>query len=480
FSSVLKLKKQCDTKTRKRSKKQDISKLCQEWKKKMSKQMNVNTKNQINEHERKDIAIKGLFSVRSLKKLYEGYKTKNSNKWTLMKNIINPLQKNFNMLLCSKETKQLSLQSILLYVQYQHGQWTLQTEHKESYPNDFFSFDEIKKSILEIFRHFLHLCSIAHVQKLDAICKDRITLSFEKNVVVLHEWHTNDDVSFATSLKSVSSYTQQRMNTKTCSKIKCSHFSKQSWDEFVSKYAHQSFESQSAMQSYDQPCNLLCCTFTELTTEQINYFKHLYLQDKDDSSSPTCILVVGDGNFSFSISLVYIWPHICQSKSLELITTCYHSKDEPIQRYVNNNHAKKDYLEFFDWIIFNFQHEESITTEQPKKVKKRFVVMTDNMSCLHTNMKVQHDQFSTWNIQQAVQNIPQVQLHASTPFHCKWYPGYFATNVKGQPLGVCSSNIHIKRVYQKKKGICKGFLYNFKKIKKKLNFYYFICQTNKQ
>ncbi|ETN98677.1 hypothetical protein RFI_38815, partial [Reticulomyxa filosa] len=42
---------------------------------------------------------------------------------------------------------------------------------------------EIKKSILEIFHHSLHLCSIAHIQKLDAICKDRLTLSFEKNVL---------------------------------------------------------------------------------------------------------------------------------------------------------------------------------------------------------------------------------------------------------------------------------------------------------
>ncbi|ETO07222.1 hypothetical protein RFI_30170, partial [Reticulomyxa filosa] len=153
--------------------------------------------------------------------------TKNSDEWTLLKNIIITTPEKFvkkiicsNLLLCSKETKQLSLQLILLYVQHQHDQWTLQTEYKEyqheqkqghskttpnidsncstcnnklnfflhqfiefglyrqlhalltlSYPNDFFSFDEITKSILEIFHLSLHLCSPVHVQKLDAICK---------------------------------------------------------------------------------------------------------------------------------------------------------------------------------------------------------------------------------------------------------------------------------------------------------------------
>ncbi|ETN97627.1 hypothetical protein RFI_39902 [Reticulomyxa filosa] len=169
-----------------------------ECRKKMSKQMNVKTKSHINEHERKDIVIKRLLSVRSLKKLYEGYKTKNSDKWTLMKNIIISAPEKF--------VKDYSQQTAFVLERNKAVVFAIDfTEHKESCPNDFFSFDEIKKSILEIFRHFLHLCSIVHVQKLDAICKDRLTLSFEKNVVVLHEWHTKDDVFFATSLKSVSS-----------------------------------------------------------------------------------------------------------------------------------------------------------------------------------------------------------------------------------------------------------------------------------
>ncbi|ETO04698.1 hypothetical protein RFI_32698, partial [Reticulomyxa filosa] len=39
------------------------------------------------------------------------------------------------------------------------------------------------KSILEIFHHSLHLCSLVHVQKLDAICKGRFTLHFEKTLL---------------------------------------------------------------------------------------------------------------------------------------------------------------------------------------------------------------------------------------------------------------------------------------------------------
>ncbi|ETO15378.1 hypothetical protein RFI_21986 [Reticulomyxa filosa] len=129
-----------------------------------------------------------------------------------------------NLLLPSKETNQLSLQLILLYVKRQHDQWTIQTKQKQGHskttPNidsngstcnnklnfvipiyrvrivssitrftdfelsqRFFSFDEITKSILEIFHHSLHLCSVVHVQKLDAICKGRSTLNFEKTLL---------------------------------------------------------------------------------------------------------------------------------------------------------------------------------------------------------------------------------------------------------------------------------------------------------
>ncbi|ETO21806.1 hypothetical protein RFI_15397 [Reticulomyxa filosa] len=136
------------------------------------------------------------------------------------------------------------------------------------------------------------------VKTKDAICKCRFTLNFEKNVVILHEWHTNDDISLATSSKSVSGlYSAAAEEYRNLLKIKSAYFSKQIWYEFVSSYVHQSLHCTLAItpnrqnkQSHDQPYNLLCCQFTEVTTEQINYFKHVYLQDKDYSPSPTRIL----------------------------------------------------------------------------------------------------------------------------------------------------------------------------------------------
>ncbi|ETO35229.1 hypothetical protein RFI_01845 [Reticulomyxa filosa] len=184
----------------------------------------------MSEYERKETLLNRLLNARGLKK---------SNEWTLLKNIIISTPEKFmkkiihsNLLLPSKETNQPSLQLILLYVQYQHDQWTLHTEHKEHQHEQkqghskttlnidsngstcnnklnfffapiyrvrivssitrftdfelsqrFFFFDDITKSILEIFHHSLHLCSLVHVQKLNATCKGRFTLNFEKTLL---------------------------------------------------------------------------------------------------------------------------------------------------------------------------------------------------------------------------------------------------------------------------------------------------------
>ncbi|ETO16899.1 hypothetical protein RFI_20438 [Reticulomyxa filosa] len=161
-------------------------------------------------------------------------------------------------------------------------------------------------------------------------------------------------------------------------KIKCAHFSKQSWDEFVSNYAHQSLHCTLALaphcqnkQSHDQPCNLLCYPFIELTTEQINYFKHLYLQDKDDSSYPTRILVVYEliqRYINDSISQILHDIQLCGNNDLSQSIIIYEidatnleltfpvSTQHNLLEEEHKDHAKKEYLEFFDLIIFNFPH----------------------------------------------------------------------------------------------------------------------------
>ncbi|ETO20243.1 hypothetical protein RFI_16974, partial [Reticulomyxa filosa] len=99
----------------------------------------------------------------------------------------------------------------------------------------------------------------------------------------------------------------------------------------------------------------------QTATKQINYFKHLYLQSKELLKMATYVYLA----------------IICQSKSLELIATCYHSKDGLIQKYFNDSidqivydiqlcgngdlsDAKKDYLEIVVTDYCNTQILQSV------------------------------------------------------------------------------------------------------------------------
>ena len=257
----------------------------------------------------------------------------------------------------------------------------------------------------------------------------------------------------------------------------------------------------------------------------LELLRKLYLTD--NVSSEECnVLIVGDGDFTFSKGLVSLWPHITAESTLKLSSSTFHDIATFIQKYHHCDIANTvcriqtaspshrvlfgvdatDLSRFsnhhlFDRIIFNFPQTETSKgdhrlksanqqlifqflksvkpimaekgavfialhinefeanllrgarkddeVERKKKNGKRYVEMRamERFENVERVMRVSHDQFYTWDVSKVLtrKELKWITLERSIPFHAHWYPGYHATNVKGQGFDFCKAKIHVFR-----------------------------------
>nr|XP_043621500.1 25S rRNA (uridine-N(3))-methyltransferase-like isoform X2 [Erigeron canadensis] len=206
-------------------------------------------------------------------------------------------------------------------------------------------------------------------------------------------------------------------------------------------------------------------------------------------SSNHRILLVGEGDFSFSLSLGMAF-----GDASNIVATSLDSYDVVIKKYkeaktnLENLHSlgaqllhEVDALQMklhrdlqmqkFDWIIYNFPHAGFFGPEDDQKVIKKhrnlvsgFYKNASGMLCPKGEVHVTHktsDPFQSWNIEElATQN--SLTLLERIKFKLKDYPGY--SNKRGDgnrsdesfPLGECSTYkfVLFSKGSSKEDGLC--------------------------
>ncbi|ETO15743.1 hypothetical protein RFI_21623 [Reticulomyxa filosa] len=191
--------------------------------------------------------------------------------------------------------------------------------------------------ILKIFHFSLHLCSVTQAKKLQQICTGCFTLNFETKRVVLNEWVVSNPNDLCRIICGIdphllevrtTSFVAAHANDLSCTYIRQSLQRIRSLTVAAGDAIAIGDHTRTAADVY-------------LSEQQLSYLRQLYpVHSNSLNGEATRILVVGDGNFSFSRSLMFMWPFICNHK-LTLFSTCYQpTVDVLVQKYAQHDIAQ--------------------------------------------------------------------------------------------------------------------------------------------